>query len=206
MLSSHISTIQITRQSDYMTTRRIQPADLILVAYIPTPRDLEIARVLGWYRIPLRTAPKVVSVDHMAFYQPSSFGDHKWHIEWIAPVRGHELVTRAELLQGERDHPKAGEEYFKIQLGTLEKLPHPIMAEKWKRITFFYTTGDYLLGAETINDLVVHSDERKLLWQSLRERAEQGQDYEIPEADIPLEVIAALLGIKEMVANYDTDG
>ena len=185
-----------------MTTRRIQPSDLILVAIIPTPRDLEIARVLGWYRIPLRSAPKVVSVDYVAFYQPSSFGDNKWRIEWIAPVRGHELVTRAELLQDERDHPKAGEEYFKIQLGPLERLPQPILADEWKRITFFYTTGEYILRAETVNDLVVQSDERKLLWQSLRERGIQGQEYEIPEVEIPPEVISALLGIKEMSPEF----
>ena len=51
----------------------ISPTSLILVAVLPTPRDLEIARVLGWYRIPFRTAPKVVAVDYLAFYQPGSF-------------------------------------------------------------------------------------------------------------------------------------
>ena len=187
-----------------MTDRLPLPDTLILVAFLPSPRDLEVARVLGWYRIPLRTAPKVVSVDYLAFYQPASFGvDHKWCIETIAPVLGHELVTRAELIRDEPDHPKAREEYFKIQLGPLQTLPNPIRAEKWKRITFFYTIGQYLKGAGTISDLVVHSEERKLLWQSLRERALQGQTYEIPDADIPPEVLAALLGIKEMQGDYE---
>ncbi len=98
-------------------------------------------------------------------------------IEWTAPVRGHELTTRAELLRDEPDHPRAGEEYFKIQLGPLERLPHPVVAEKWKRLTFLYTTGEYLLKAQTLNDLVVQSDERHLLWQSLRERAVNDQLY-----------------------------
>ncbi|MGD2026535.1 MAG: hypothetical protein PVI99_01855 [Anaerolineales bacterium] len=44
------------------------PEDLVLVVFPPTPKDMEIARVLGWYRIPLRTAPKVVAVDWLAFY------------------------------------------------------------------------------------------------------------------------------------------
>ena len=175
----------------------IRPSSLILVAFMPSPRDFEIARVLGWYRIPLRTAPKVIAVDYLAFYQPASFGERKWRIEYVAAVQGHELVTRAELLRDEQDHPKAGEEYFKIQLGALKRLPRPIRAEKWKRVTFLYTTGEYLLNAETINDLVVHSDERKLLWRSLRERVSQDQAYEAPEADIPPEVLAAVLGIKE---------
>jgi hypothetical protein len=173
------------------------------VAFIPSPRDLEVARVLGWYRIPLRTAPKVISVDYLAFYQPAAFGDRKWSIETVAPVQGHELVTRAELIRDEPDHPKAKEEYFKVQLGPLVTLPAPIRAEKWKRITFFYTTGQYLLAAETINDLVVHSDERKLLWQSLRERAEQAQDYAIPEIDLSSDVLAALLGIRDLEERYE---
>ena len=185
---------------------QIKPSDLILVAYMPTPRDMEIARVLGWYRIPLRTAPKVVAVDYLAFYQPASFGGRKWCIETVAPVRGHELVTRGELFKDEIDSPKAGEEYFKIQLGPTGLLPRPIQADKWKRITFFYTTGEYLLRAETLNDLVVQAEERKLLWRSLRERASQANLYgspKLPEMDIDAEVLALGLGIKELTAPYD---
>jgi hypothetical protein len=182
----------------------ISLTSLILVAFLPTPRDLEIARLLGWYRIPLRTAPKVVAVDYLAFYQPASFGERGGQIEFVSEVRGHELTTRAELLRDEADHPRAREEYYKVQLGALEKLSNPISTEKWKRITFFYTTGEYLLHAKTVNDLVVQSDERQLLWQSLRERAENEQLYKVdlPEADIPPEVLMALLGIKEMQAPY----
>jgi len=90
----------------------------------------------------LRTAPKVVAVDYLAFYQTSAFGaEDKWRIQYLAPVRGHELTTRRELLRDEPDHPRAGEEYFKIQLGPLERLAQPVLAESWRRITFFYTTG-----------------------------------------------------------------
>ena len=100
----------------------LKTTDLILVCLLPTTRDLEIARLLGWYRIPLRTAPKVVAVDYLAFYQPSTFGEHSGQIEFIAQVKGHELTTRGELLRDEKDHPRAKEEYYKIQLGGLEKL------------------------------------------------------------------------------------
>jgi hypothetical protein len=183
----------------------IQPTDLILVCLLPTPRDLEIARLLGWYRIPLRTAPKVVAVDYLAFYQPSAFGDRGGLIEYVAPVRGHELTRRGELLKDEVDHPRAKEEYYKIQLGALERLKEPIHADKWKRLTFLYTTGEYLLNAKLLNDLVVHAEEREVLWKSLRERAENEQLYktDLPDADIPPEVLIALLGIKEMQAPYD---
>lgn len=175
----------------------LQPTSLILVCLIPTPRDLEIARLLGWYRIPLRTAPKVVTVDYLAFYQPASFGEHSRRIEYTAEVRGHELTTRAELLRDELHHPRAVEEYFKIQIGALEKLPEPITADKWKRLTFLYTTGEHLRSAKLLNDLVVQNEERQTLWRSLRERAENDQQYktDLPEADIPPEVLMALLGI-----------
>jgi hypothetical protein len=183
----------------------VQPTDLILVCVLPAPRDLEIARLLGWYRIPLRTAPKVVAVDYLAFYQPSSFGESGGRIEFIAPVRGHELTTRGELLRDEADHPRAKEEYFKIQIGALEKLSSPIMADKWKRLTFLYTTGEYLLKAKTLNDLVVDTEERAVLWRSLRERAENEQIYktDLPDMDLPPDALAALLGIKEGAASYD---
>jgi hypothetical protein len=173
------------------------PNDLILVAFLPTPRDLEIARVLGWYRIPLRSAPRVVAVDYLAFYQPSTFGEgHKWCIEFLAPVKGHELATRAELFKEERDHPRASEEYFKLQLGDLITLPNPIPAGEWKRITFFYTTGERLLSAENIDDLSVRDEERQILWHALRERAQQTQQYGVESMpELPPDVdLLALFG------------
>jgi hypothetical protein len=182
----------------------LKPTDLILVCVLPEPRDLEIARLLGWYRIPFRTAPKVIAVDALAFYQPGTFGEAGGQIAFLARVRGHELTTRRELLRDEPDHPRAGEEYFKIQLGPLEKLPRPILADKWRRLTFLYTTGEYLLKAQTLNDLVVQSDERQLLWRSLRERAAEQQRYktDLPEVDLPPEVLMALLGIRESLVPF----
>ena len=189
----------------YNVIMGLVPTSLILVCLLPTARDLEIARLLGWYRIPLRTAPKVVAVDYLAFYQPSAFGERGGQIEFVAPVHGHELTTRGELLKDEADHPRAREEYYKIQIGALEKLSQPITTDKWKRLTFLYTTGEYLLNATTLNDLVVAGDERQLLWQSLRERAENAQLYklDLPDADIPPEVLIAFLGIKDMQGDYE---
>ncbi len=185
----------------------LKPTDLILVCLLPAPRDLEIARLLGWYRIPLRTAPKVVAVDYLAFYQTSAFGARGGRIEYLAEVHGHELTTRFELLKDEPDHPRAREEYYKLQIGGLEKLKEPVIAGKWKRLTFLYTTGEYLLRAKTLNDLVVDGDERQLLWRSLRERAENEQLYktDLPAADVPADVLMALLGIKESEGAYEPE-
>ena len=182
-------------------------SSLFLIAIIPTPKDLEIARVLGWYRIPLRTSPKVIAVDYLGFYQPAAFGDNKWQIEYYARVNGHELTTRAELIRDEPDHPRAGEEYFKVSLGPLERLDEPITTKKWKRITFLYTTGDYFFQADHVEDLSVHSDDRKLLWKAIRERAETGLDYQVPETEdeIPVDILRLLVGLREEPAEYQVE-
>ncbi|WP_322793113.1 hypothetical protein [Bellilinea sp.] len=166
---------------------------IILVAVLPHPRDLEIARVLGWYRIPLRSSPKVMSVDFLAFYQTAAFGEEeRWGVHYIAAVRGHELTTRAELLRHEADHPRAHEEYYKIQLGELQKVVPPIPASHWRRLTFLYTTGERLNRASTLEDLVVRDEERQILWRGLRERALHQQSYspqQLPEQLDGLDVL-----------------
>jgi hypothetical protein len=155
--------------------------------------------MLGWYRIPLRHAPKIVDVDFLAFYQTEAFGeDHRWQIESFAEVRGHELVRRAELLKDEPDSPKANEEYYKIQLGPIESLPRPIMAGKWRRMTFLYTTGAYLQRAGSLKDLVVKNEERAILWRSLRERALAHERYradDLPEFPIDPAILVFLSGL-----------
>lgn len=151
----------------------IDARDLVLVALLRTPRDLEIARLLGWYRIPLRTAPKTLQVDWIAFYQPGSFGEEGRAVRYVAPVRGVELARRGELLRGEQEHPAADEPYVKLQLGPLEPLPRPIPARRWRRVTFFYTTGARLLRASDLSELSVPlSAERKEMLRMLRERRE----------------------------------
>lgn len=174
----------------------IAASALILVGVMTQPRDLEIARLLGWYRIPLRSAPKVIEVDYLAFYQTAGFSpDHRWKIEWAAPVRGHELTTRRELFRDETAHPRAAEEYYKVQLGPLQPLDRPIEAGQWRRFTFLYTTGNLLRSAGTLKDLTVRSEERQILWQSLRERALQGSIYRPDLPEFPLDsALLAMLG------------
>ncbi len=171
---------------------------LLLVCIMPSPRDLEIARLFGWYRIPLRFAPKVIDVDFLAFYQTAAFGeDHQWRIECFAEVCGHELTTRTQLFHEEPNHPRANEEYYKIQLGEIKILPQPILAKEWKRLTFLYTTGELFSKARTLHDLVVGVEERRDLWRALCERARNdekyhtGKEQEI-EFDIDLSLLAFL--------------
>ena len=170
---------------------------LILVAILPSQRDFDIARLFGWYRIPLKSSPKVISVDYLAFYQTKAFGEaERWQITYVAEILGHELTLRKELLRDEPDHPRAHEEYFKIQIGPLQRLENPVPAGDWKRITFFYTTGEQFKTAQTINDLVIKAqDEREILWHSLRERALHANEYnaqELPESVLDPAILALL--------------
>ncbi|MBS3750367.1 MAG: hypothetical protein KGY39_02555 [Anaerolineales bacterium] len=180
-----------------MKTVQLSPSSLILVAIMPEPRDMQYARVLGWYRIPVCTAPRILNVDYLAFYQPATFGDDRWRVERIAPVRGHELTRRIDLISEDPEHPRAHEEYYKVQLGPLQNLPEPILAGNWKRFTFLYTTGQYMRKARLLTDLTVRSSERKRLWKALRERSDQTSEYTADAADEDLspKVLAALLGL-----------
>ncbi len=180
---------------------------LILIAVMPDRRDLEIARLLGWYRIPLRFAPKVIDVDYLAFYQTGAFGEAaRWQINSFAQVRGHELTTRKELFRDEPDHPRSKDEYYKIQIGPLQLLEIPIVTTGWRRLTFLYTTGDLFCSAKTINDLVVRSEERDILWKSLRDRAAHGSQYQandLPEIALDPVLLAMLGDFGKMAESQD---
>jgi hypothetical protein len=171
------------------------PSDLFLIAIMPAVRDMEIARMLGWYRIPLRSAPKLIEADFLAFYQTSAFGEgHRWQVEYAAPIRGHELTTRGQLFKDEPEHPRWNEEYYKIALGNVFLLPHPILADAWRRVTFLYTTGERILSAEKMKDLVTYDREREILWHALRERAETTGKYQVGN-ELSMEIDPAILSL-----------
>ncbi len=140
------------------------------MAIMNNRRDMAIAREQGWYRIPVKHAPRFIDdVQWLAFYQTRVFDDEKWSINYYARLRGHELVTRLDLLPEEADHPRASERYYKLQLGPLHKRPTPIVSRRWRRITFFYTTGDRFQAAQEINDLFVSGHAAEGLYVTLKE-------------------------------------
>ncbi len=132
----------------------IGPDARVLVCLINRSRDLEIARWDHWYRIPVMHAPPDYLADILAFYLASAFGDEKWAIHEYADVRGHELVRRTDLFPDEVNHPHANDLYYKMQLGPLQRLSRPIPSLKWRRVAFIQTTGDRLVNALEIGDLV----------------------------------------------------
>ena len=141
----------------------------VLVAVMNDPRALEIARTKGWYRIPVRRAPPRVGADYLAFYQTAAFGpEEKWAVNYYAPIRRYRIARRRELLPKEPDHPRADDEYYKIEIGPLEPLPHRIPSRRLRRITFIPTTLQRLLKAEEINDLWMGSRAQEHLWEILK--------------------------------------
>ncbi len=141
----------------------------VLVAVMNDPRALEIARTEGWYRIPVRRAPPRVGADYLAFYQTGAFGpEERWTVNYYAPIRRFRIVRRRDLLPDEADHPRADDEYYKIEIGPLESLPRPIPSRRLRRITFIPTTLTRLLNADEINDLWLGSRLKAQLWDLLK--------------------------------------
>ena len=169
------------------------PEDRVLVAYMPRPSDFALAQREGWYRIPQAHAPKGLHAEYIAFYFGQRFGEMKWAIHFYAERKGHELTTRALLFPDQADHPRAGNFYYKVQLGPLQKLERPIVSLRWRRVTFVHTTWDRFQDATELNDLFIDGGEYvDRLYATLKERGlqpernyvvrEPGATYEVPLA------------------------
>jgi hypothetical protein len=162
------------------------PEDRVLVAVITRPEDFQVARDQGWYRVPEKKAPRGVFFEYVAFYFTSAFGEQGYAVHYYARRLGHELATRRELLPGESDHPRAGERYYKLQLGPLQKREPPIVSLRWRRISFILTTWDRFQAAEEINDLFADGDEFvDRLYHALREEGlAPERQYPVREAGV----------------------
>jgi len=141
----------------------------VLVAIMNNPRDLTIARDQHWYRIPLDKVPqRGVNAPILAFYQTKAFVEQKWSINYYAHTTAWEVVRRIDLLPEESQHPRANERYYKVHLGELRLLPHPIVSRKWRRIAFIVTHWERLQVAHEISELLHGSIWEEHLWKALR--------------------------------------
>jgi hypothetical protein len=141
----------------------------VLVAIMNRPRDLAIARDQHWYRIPVDRVPKRgLHAPILAFYQTRAFAEEKWSINYYASATAWEVVPRIQLLPEEADHPRANELYYKVHLGELRRLAHPIVSRKWRRITFIVTHWERLVKAYEISELLHGTIWEERLWRALR--------------------------------------
>lgn len=147
----------------------MNPDDVVLVALVNSPRDLEIAERERWYRIPAKHAPKFFSgAQVLAFYLPATFRERKWSIDTYALVRGHELARRRDLLPAEAQHPRADELYYKLQLGESLRREPPITAKRGRRVLFLWTNWEKFSNAREWNDLYLRTSAHEKLWDALR--------------------------------------
>jgi hypothetical protein len=54
-------------------------AERVLVVVMNSRRDWEIVRAQGWYRIPVKRAPRRVGADYLAFYFTGAFPEDQRH-------------------------------------------------------------------------------------------------------------------------------
>ncbi|RME81475.1 MAG: hypothetical protein D6775_13495 [Caldilineae bacterium] len=164
----------------------------VLVAVVNNEADFARARDEHWYRIPVKRAPRQIAAEYLALYQTGRFAEQGRRINYYAPILRYHLATRAELLPDQPDHPRARDQYFKLELGELIRLPRPIPNHRQPRLTFIYTTLERLLNAREVNDLWLRAAARQKLYAAIRERGLAVECWypvemgDRPEADLAL--------------------
>ncbi|MBN8592474.1 MAG: hypothetical protein J0M33_11970 [Anaerolineae bacterium] len=132
--------------------------DRVLVGVVNRKRDLEIILNEGWYRVPVKRMPRGVNAEYIAFFLSGAFKERNGAVHYFAECRGVELVRRRDILPKEKNHPRANEQYYKVQLGLIETKDPPVENTTKRSLSFVYTTWDRFVHAKTILDLYSESD------------------------------------------------
>lgn len=125
---------------------------VVLVGVVNRKKDLKIILNEKWYRIPVKYAPKK-KAKFLAIYQTKIFGEEGKAINYYADIKSWSIFPRKELLPDEKEHPKAEQLYYKIQLGPIKKLPKRIKNTSRRRISFGFTTIEKLLKSKEVSQL-----------------------------------------------------
>ncbi len=142
---------------------------LVLVGVVSREKDLKTVLEKRWYRIPVRHAPRR-RPDFVAFYQTLAFGREGKAICYYAPVKKISVTTRQKLLPEERNHPRAGNRYYKVELGPPKKTPRRIENRSRRRISFGFTTLGKLLKAAEVSHLFGISPIEEMMRRALRRK------------------------------------
>lgn len=134
----------------------------VLIAVMNNQADLAIAREQHWYRIPVTQSEKLKQQGYwspkwLAFYQTKVFGTEAYCVNYYASVRRICEVYRWELFPDQPRDDKSEQRYRKLELSPLERLAHPIVSQRLRRITFIPTTWEQFQAASAIEELLTHS-------------------------------------------------
>ncbi len=131
------------------------PEDQVLVGVINRRRDLLCARDQRWYRVPVARMPRGgLYAAYVAFFlSGGAFGRRSGGVYYYARHTGLELAYRRDLLPEEADHPRAGEVYYKLQLGDLREKAPPVLNSARRPVTFILTTWERFTAARHIGEL-----------------------------------------------------
>ncbi len=163
----------MTRLSE--STPRAVGRGEVLVAIMNDPADFAIAQEQYWYRIPVYSVKRFLKKrwppEWLAFYQTKVFGSERYSVRYYARAIEIRKVFRHELFPDEPINEKTNKRYYQLMLSSLQQLPEPILARRWRRIVFIPTTWNKFLTAEEINDLYDDSPLEDRLWAELKRRA-----------------------------------
>ncbi|MFN8456152.1 MAG: hypothetical protein U0401_16035 [Anaerolineae bacterium] len=110
----------------------------------------------------------------------------------LHPHRGHELLTRRELIPTEAE-PQAGRRLV-LQVAARPSAAQtpPIISYNWRRITFIVTTGDRFEAAEEINDLFENKSPLGRLYVILKEGFHPERNWPLRESGVTYQVDVAI--------------
>ncbi len=140
---------------------------IVLVCVLKDKRDLHILLKENWYRIPIVYLPKR-KFTYLAFYQPAEFGRFGKRIQYYARVLSSKTVKRTELLPKEQAHPRAHDDYLRIEVAWVKRLVRPIKNIIPRRVSFGFTTLKSLLKAGDILELYGISPTEQIVERGLQ--------------------------------------
>lgn len=157
-----------------------------LVAIVPELLDWAIVRDQHWYRIPVIEAGKWAKKSWppawLAFYQPKVFGPEAFAVNYFCRVLDIREVYRWQLFPDQPRDATSLRRYYQVFLGPVQRLPHPIVSRRLRRILFIPTTFQKLMAAAEINDLFDDSPLEDRLWAELKRLRIEAQRQDLVQS------------------------
>lgn len=147
--------------------KSLRQKDIVLVSVLKNKSDLRILLQEHWYRIPAAYLPKR-TFSYLAFYQPVSFGRLGRRIQYYARKSSSQTARRIDLLPKEKNHPRAHDDYVRVEVAWVKKLAHPIKNIVPRRVSFGFTSLKSLLHAGDILELYGVAPTEQIIERGLR--------------------------------------